>query len=204
MVHLTDEQLQKAVTTLRQGGVVVFPTETAYGMAADATNTEAIKRVFAIKGRRNEYPPPMVVADARMAERTVEITPLLMKFARQYWPGPLSLKVWPHKDNNLSSWVKRPDGSVAIRVSSHPVAQALSREFGGPLIATSANKHTKPDCFSVQAVKEQLAGQELQPDMYLDIGQIPKSATSTIIGEENGKIVIHRQGPIEISKEYVA
>jgi L-threonylcarbamoyladenylate synthase len=195
--------IKKAVDVLRNGGVVVFPTETAYGMAADATNTEAIKKVFKIKGRRNEFPPPLIASDYKMARRIVEITPLLELFVEKYWPGPLSIKVWPKAGSRLSSWTKRPDGSVAVRVSSNEIARALSKGLNKPIIATSANKHGEPNCYSVSACKKQLKDQVLVPDFVIDIGSIPKRKTSTIVAEENGKIVVYRQGSIRIPKKYV-
>ena len=198
------KKIKEAVNVLRNGGVVLFPTETAYGLAADATNTNAIKRVFKLKGRRNEYPPPLIAATEDMARRTVEITPMLNQFVKKYWPGALSVKVWPKKGSKLSSWTKRPDGSVAIRVSSHEIASALSKGLKKPIIATSANRHKMPSCYSVKACVRQFKGQKLAPDVMIDIGAIPKRKTSTIIGEENGKIVVYRKGPIRIPKKYVA
>ncbi len=203
MKSLSPQLVREAIAVLKKGGVVVFPTETSYGIAADATNTRAIKKVFAIKGRSSEFPPPLIVSSATAALQTVVLSSLLLGFAKRYWPGPLTVKATPQKGVKLSSWVKRPDGSVVIRVSSHVVSKALAKGLGRPIIATSANRHGMRSCYSVPAFRRQLKGQKFQPDMFLDIGAIPVRKASTIIGEEEGKIVIHRQGSIRIPKMYV-
>ena len=123
--------LKKAIEVLKQGGVVVFPTETAYGLAADATNEVAVERVGKIKGRVPET-FPIITATREMAESVGHIPQVLRRLADQHWPGPLTLLI-PAARGVLASGIVNND-QIAVRVSSHPVAQALSAGLGAPIV----------------------------------------------------------------------
>lgn len=192
-----EEQIDEAVSVLKNGGVVVIPTETAYGLAVDAAQADAIERLFAIKGRNHAKTPPLIAATEEMAEQFMGITPLMKEYTKRYWPGPLTI-VGTAMESTLASQVIREDGTIAVRVSSHPIAQTLSRRLGVPIVATSANLSGESVCYSVEEIKEQFRHQTMQPDLYLDIGTIPCEALSTIIKEDQGKIVVLRQGSIQI------
>lgn len=194
---LSDDLLNEAIVVLKNGGVVVIPTETAYGLAVDATQAGAIEHLFAIKGRDHAKTPPLIVATKEMAEQFMVITPLLRTFVDQNWPGPLTI-VGEARESTLAAQVIREDGTIAVRVSSHPIAQALSLRLGVPIVATSANRSGESVCYSVSEIKEQFRYQTIQPDLYLDIGTIPCEAPSTIIKEDQGKIVVLRQGSIHL------
>ncbi|MBI5369661.1 threonylcarbamoyl-AMP synthase [Candidatus Uhrbacteria bacterium] len=202
---LSHDDIQEAVAVLKNGGVVVYPTETAYGLAADATNERAVERVRAIKGREAWKTPPLIVADKQMAERYVMLSSVLNKLVHELWPGPLTI-VAPVSDfgrQELAQGVIR-DGTVALRVSSHKIASALSRELGKPIVATSANVAGEPTCFDIVCVRTQFASQLLQPDFFLDEGPLPECKPSTLIAECDGEVVILREGAIEIKYPYVA
>ena len=193
--HL-ESQIQKAVACLRQGGVVVFPTETAYGLAADATNEVAVERVFALKGREGEKSLPLIAASREMVERFAGIPRGLEKFATQHWPGPLTL-VLPTVGGQLAQGVIR-QGTIAVRVSSHPVAQTLSEGLGSPIVSTSANRSGERVCYTVADVKKQFEGGET-PDFYLDVGKLKPELPSTIITvDDYGYPEVLRQGSIKI------
>lgn len=191
------EQIDEAISVLKNGGVVVIPTETAYGLAVDATQADAIAHLFAVKGRDHAKTPPLIVATEEMAEQFMVITPLMKEYTKRYWPGPLTI-VGEARESSLASQVIREDGTIAVRVSSHPIAQTLSRRLGVPIVATSANLSGESVCYSVSEIKEQFRYQTMQPDLYLDIGTIPCEAPSTIIKEEQGNVLILRQGSIQI------
>lgn len=190
-------QIEEAVAVLKRGGVVVFPTETAYGLAADATNERAVEKVFAIKGRNDSQSLPLIAASRDMVERYAGIPRGLERFANQYWPGPLTL-VLPVM-GELANGVVR-NGTVAIRVSSHEIARSLSHDLGAPIVSTSANISGQPTSYSVDQIKRQFAGREHQPDFYLDIGPLdPSILPSTIMGvDDYGYPEVIRQGAIEI------
>lgn len=191
--------LKKAIKILKNGGVVVFPTETAYGLAADATNKKAVRRIFSIKGRKKEKTFPLIVANQTMAEHYIILSPVFKKIVKKYWPGPLTVVApIPKSQTNLLPFGVIRNGTIAVRVSSHPIAQALSRGLGLPIVSTSANFSDQPICYSVRAVKKQFVGQKRQPDFYLDIGRLPKRKPSTIIFEKKGQAIVLRQGTIRL------
>lgn len=191
--HL-EQQIKKAIAVLKQGGIVVFPTETAYGLAADATNEEAVARIFDIKGRDEGKSLPLIAASREMVDRFAGISHGLERLATQHWPGALTLIV-PVMGGRLASGVVR-GGMVAIRVSSHPVARALSEGIGAPIVSTSANLTGQSACYSILDVHVQLGN---APDMYLDGGALqPKPPSTIVAGDDYGYPEILRQGAIEI------
>lgn len=191
------KQLLDAVAILKQGGVVLFPTETAYGLAADALNPRAVRRVFEIKGREPGKTPPLICADRKTAEEYVAIDPLLVPFVEAHWPGALT--VVGKVGKGLAAGAVKEDGTVAVRVSPHPVARALAKGVAGPIVATSANVSGLATCYSVSAFLKQLkaAGHPL-PDFVIDEGPIPRRKPSTIVAVKKGKVVVLRDGSVII------
>ena len=189
--------LGEAITVLKRGGVVVFPTETAYGLAADARNAEAVERVFQIKGRADDKTLPLIAADRAMVERVAGIPGTLADLADRHWPGPLTL-ILPVIGDAVAPAVIR-NGEIAIRVSSHPIAAALSRGLGAPIVSTSANRSGGPSCYSVKDVQTQFLDQEIQPDLYLDGGELQSELPSTIVSiDDYGHPEVLRQGAVEL------
>lgn len=197
-MEFSPAQLEKAIAVLKEGGVVVFPTETAYGLAADATNTSAVTRVFELKDRDVEKTLPLIAADREMVDRFAGMPRTFEKYAATYWPGPLTL-VLPVLGDELAGGVVRA-GEIAVRVSSHPVAHALSEGLGVPIVSTSANVSGNPTAYTVGAVKQQFHGRETQPDMYLDGGVLDASVLpSTIVTvDDYGYPEVLRDGAIDL------
>lgn len=180
---------------LKHGGVVLFPTETAYGLAVDATNPRAVKRVHEIKGRAEEKTFPLIAADAAMAMRMMQMSPRLLALAKKHWPGALTIVAPVKKGSGLAKEVVRKEGTIAVRVSSGVIATVLSKGLGNPITSTSANKTGEATCYSVRTFFKQLP----EADVFvLDLGAIPRRALSTIIAEENGEIIVRRQGRIRV------
>ena len=192
--------LKKAIEVLKQGGVVVFPTETAYGLAADATNEVAVERVGKIKGRVLET-LPIITATREMAESVGYIPQVLRRLADQHWPGPLTLLI-PASRGVLASGIVNND-QIAVRVSSHPVAQALSAGLGAPIVSTSANVSGQPTGYVIDDVQAQFAGREFQPDYYLDVGPLDSTVPpSTIVAvDDYGYPEVIRQGAITLNSQ---
>lgn len=192
-----NKQIDEAINVLERGGVVVFPTETAYGLAADATNPRAVRRVYEIKGREPGKTPPLIVASRAMAEEYAEIPEVLRPLTEAHWPGPLT--VVGKVGKGLASGVVRSDGTVAVRVSPHPVALALSKGLGLPIVATSANVSGLSACYSVNTFLKQLrAAGHPEPDAIVDVGPIPRRKPSTIVTVKRGKVVVLRQGSVKV------
>jgi L-threonylcarbamoyladenylate synthase len=139
-----ETDLASALAHLRQGLPVAIPTETVYGLAADATNPDAVARVFATKGRPADHPLIMHLGDAGWAEEWAQLPVHFRRLAAKFWPGPLTLVV-PRKPAVHPSITGGQD-TVALRVPAHPLTLELLRQFGRPLVAPSANRfgHTSP------------------------------------------------------------
>lgn len=196
--------LEKAIQILKQGGVVVFPTETAYGLAADATNPKAVQKVAWIKNRPEIKSFPLIAASLEMVERCGVLSDRLRKLAQLEWPGPLTI-VMPKKTGvKCASNVVHSDGTIAVRVSSHEIANALSRGVDAPIVSTSANITGEPLCYSLQEVRKQFLHNKYQPDFMIDGGILEEKTPSTIIKEENGEIIVLRKGDIQIKNQHAS
>ena len=132
------KKISEAAGILKNGGIVVYPTETVYGIGCDPLNKESCERVQALK-HRNDSKPFILIADSveRVEEFAGQLAPQLSALARIFWPGALTMVIRPEKQ--LPLHLHGPSGGVAFRVTPHPVAAALVRKFGRPVVSTSAN-----------------------------------------------------------------
>ena len=133
---ITQTDIKHAARILKRGGVVVFPTETAYGLAADATNSVGTKQICDMKGRIQEKALPIIAANREMVETVASIPSELAKLADKHWPGALTL-ILPVLEESLAPGIIKND-EVAVRVSSNKIAMELSRALGAPIVSTSA------------------------------------------------------------------
>src|SRR3989338_7039370 len=211
-MKLYTDDIKQAVEILRDGGVVVFATETAYGLAADARNAHAVARLMAIKGREGWKTPPLVAADQAMVERFCLLSTRMKQLTQVHLPGPLTIVVpvrfvptpgvgtkpvpTPGVGTECLALDVIREGTVAIRVSSHETASLLSELLGAPIVSTSANLTGGETCYDTACVHAQFDTRLLQPDFYLNEGLLPFQMPSTIVTEQNGSIVILRQGEI--------
>ena len=140
---MTDWRCRRAVATLRSGGIVAYPTESVYGIGCDPWNRAAVARVFAVKRRPVRKRCILIASDPGQLDPLVDVrAPDFSRFASRYWPGPVTL-VAPAR-GGAPAWLVGADGTVALRVTSHPVARDLCASFRGPLISTSANRAGRP------------------------------------------------------------
>lgn len=190
MKPLSRLELQKAIACLKDGGVVLFPTETSYGLAADATNAKAVAKVARLKGRPEEKTFPLIVSSVTMADRYGHLRCLGQRLAKTYWPGALTLVVEARKGVGLARGVIAKDGTIALRVSSNEVARALARGLGRPIVSTSANLSGEPPLFDVASCK-------IGADAVLNVGRLPKRAPSTIVSILQGEIQLIRAGSVK-------
>ena len=145
---MTDWRCRRAVATLRSGGIVAYPTESVYGIGCDPWNRAAVARVFAVKRRPVRKRCILIASDPGQLDPLVDVrAPDFSRFASRYWPGPVTL-VAPAR-GGAPAWLVGADGTLAMRVTSHPVARDLCASFRGPLISTSANRagpSSRPRC----------------------------------------------------------
>lgn len=186
MRRLTVEQ---AIARLKAGGVVVFPTETSYGIGCRAYDAEAVSRVVAAKGRPDGKPLPILLPSVEDLRQKHLETPLVV-LAEAFWPGPLTLVVPAFP--GLPAPITADTNMVGVRVSRHPIARALVRGLGEPLVATSANRSGQPAASTAEACDA--AGLE-GVDGMVDGGAL-SGAASTVVGLDRGELRIFREGPI--------
>jgi L-threonylcarbamoyladenylate synthase len=171
--------IAEAARILRDGGLVAFPTETVYGLGADATNGEAVAAIFAAKGRPLFNPLIVHVSGIEEARRHVELSPRAQALAEKFWPGPLTLVLPRRKDSPLSLLVSAGLDTVALRAPSHPAALALLKETGRPVAGPSANRSGQVTATTAAHVADGLGG---KLDFILDGGSADLGIESTVIG----------------------
>ena len=169
----------RAATILTDGGLIAMPTETVYGLAADARNDHAVARIFEAKGRPRFNPLIVHVADAATAQRYVAWSDLADRLAQAFWPGALTLVLPLRRDSGLSPLVTADLPTLAVRVPAHPLAHELLTQFDGPLAAPSANPSGKISPTTAAHVAAGLSG---RIEGILDGGACPVGVESTIVG----------------------
>lgn len=188
-------EIGRAVESLRAGGVVAFPTETVYGLGADARNEDAVRRVFAIKGRPADHPLIVHLAEAGQAgEWAAEIPETAHRLMERFWPGPLTL-VLPARDD-VPRVVTGGQDSVALRAPNHLMALALLRAFGGGLAAPSANRFGAVSPTEAGHVRASLGG---QVDRVLDGGTCRYGLESTIVSLLGERPRVLRPGALPLA-----
>jgi L-threonylcarbamoyladenylate synthase len=185
--------VSRAAKILREGGLVAFPTETVYGLGADASNGKAVAAIFAAKGRPQFNPLIVHVADAAEAERHAVFSDTARKLATNFWPGALTLVLPRRPGTPLSDLVSAGLETVALRVPAHPVAAALLRESGLPVAAPSANPSGRVSATTAAHVAEGLGR---QVDFVLDGGPAPLGLESTVIGFDGEHPLLLRPGAV--------
>jgi len=194
------EQVEKGFKILKEGGVIAFPTDTVYGLGADAFNLKAVERVYEIKNRPEHLPLPLLISD--IAQLTTVAEPAfgtVWFLAKRFWPGGLTL-VLP-KMVSLSFHLAK-GSTVAVRIPNHPVCLALIARLGRPIVGTSANISGKTSALTAYKVRQQLGD---KVDLIIDGGRCPGGNESTIVDLTHEAPMILREGIIpayEIDKAY--
>ncbi|MBI4032063.1 MAG: threonylcarbamoyl-AMP synthase [Proteobacteria bacterium] len=190
---VTDESIREAAALLRGGHLVAFPTETVYGIGANAFDERAVARIFEIKGRPSFNPVIVHVADAQAAEKLVEMDDRARAVAARFWPGPLTL-ILPRRDGcPVSGLCSAGLPTLAVRAPAHAVAQKLLKECGFPLAAPSANKSGTVSA-TTPAYVAQSFGDEI--DMVLASGPCAIGLESTVLDLSGSKPAILRPGAV--------
>jgi L-threonylcarbamoyladenylate synthase len=192
MSPVSDSEIETAAETLRAGGLVAFPTETVYGLGADASNSRALRRMFEAKARPASHPVIVHVTGADdLARWARDIPPIAMRLSERFWPGPLTL-VLKRADAVLDEVTGGQD-TVGLRAPAHAIAQQLLRAFGGAIAAPSANRFGRISPTTAQHVREELGD---AVDLVLDGGACELGIESTIIDLSTGVPVLLRPGRI--------
>ena len=196
MVRATQTEIQEAVAALRAGELVVFPTETVYGLGANAADPAAVRKIFAVKGRPADHPVIVHLDNPRYLHRWVSnVPPLAERLAARFWPGPLTL-ILPKADN-VNDIVTGGQESIGIRIPSHPIAQQLLTAFGGGIAAPSANRYGRLSPTKPEHVRDELGD---AVGVLLDGGESPIGLESTIVSCLDDAVRLLRPGFITRSQ----
>jgi L-threonylcarbamoyladenylate synthase len=186
------DRIAAAANWLRNGGVVVFPTETFYGLAADPARPDAVRAIFDLKGRPSEMALPLIAASLTQVEQFAgPLEGVSRQLAEAFWPGPLSLVV--EAPAVVVSAVHGGTGTLAIRVPGHAIARALAAAHGSPVTATSANRSGEPAPTEASGAVLISADRRV---LVLDGGRTPGGAPSTIVDARVTPIRILRHGAV--------
>jgi len=189
---MNQEDIVQAAAILKRGGLVAFPTETVYGLGADAANPAAVKRLYAVKQRPVAHPVIVHLGDALQMSHWAQTVPTAArKLAAAFWPGPLTLIL--QRAAHVNDAVTGGQGTVGLRVPAHPVARALLTAFGGGIAAPSANRFGRLSATAAEHVREEF-GADI--DFVLDAGRCDVGIESTIVDVSSGQPALLRPGQL--------
>jgi len=192
---ITTERIARAVAVLKAGGVVAFPTETVYGLGANAASPQAIAKIYKLKGRPADHPVIVHVAALHQVARwAAEISPLAQRLAERFWPGPLTLIM--RRALGVHDAITGGQDTVALRVPSHPVAHALLEAFAGGVAAPSANRFGRVSATTAAHVHEEFGA---AVDLVLDGGACDVGIESTIVDVSGAHPALLRPGGISLA-----
>lgn len=168
------KQIQHAVHSLNNGGVIAYPTESCFGLGCDPRNTEAVRRILQLKNRRPQQGVILIASNVKQLLPYVDLyaSPLLNEILDS-WPGPYTW-ILPAK-TGVSRWIKGRHETVAVRVTDHPIAKQLCQQFGQPIVSTSANRHGKPALTNAKRVLTEL-GMSLDYIVNASVGDSPSAS----------------------------
>lgn len=190
------QNVARACDILASGGLVAFPTETVYGLGADAESDAAVEAIYRAKGRPAHNPLIVHLADATLLSRYAEVNGMAAELAQIFWPGPLTLVLPRKADGKASTRVSAGGNTIALRVPRHPVAHALLTQFGRGIAAPSANRSGRISPTSAVHVQEEFAGAEHPPAVILEGGDTEVGIESTVVDCTGTRPVILRAGTI--------
>jgi L-threonylcarbamoyladenylate synthase len=185
----------QAARLIGEGGLVAIATETVYGLAADAQNSDAVARIYEAKGRPSFNPLIVHVPDLLAAQRIGNFSDDAIKLAEKHWPGPLTLVVPLRSDARIASLVTAGLSTIALRVPAHRAMQALLKAAGRPLAAPSANASGSISPTRADHVLKSLGG---RIPLIIDAGPTERGLESTIVAATGGRLRLLRRGPVEV------
>jgi L-threonylcarbamoyladenylate synthase len=195
VLPFNDEAIGEAARLVLAGAPVAVATETVYGLAADATNAEAVARIYEAKGRPSFNPLIVHVPDLASAERIGLFEDAARQLAKRHWPGPLTLVVPLREGTEVASLVTAGLPTIGLRVPAHPAIQALLEATGRPLAAPSANASGSISPTRVEHVLKSLGG---RIPLIVDAGPTERGLESTIVAATGGPLRLLRRGPIDV------
>lgn len=179
--------VKKAVKTIKQGGILICPTDTVYGLIANAKNKKAVKKIFEIKKRPLKKPMPVFVKNLKMAKNLAKIDKNQEKFLRKVWPGKVTAVLYAQPKQFPKGIVEK--NKIGLRIPNYKILNILFKKINFPLTGTSANISGKESSTKITDILGQFENQEHQPNLILDAGNLKKSLPSTVVDLTNFKIL---------------
>ena len=192
------EAIQEAIAVLKLGGTIVYPTDTLYGLGANALDTYAVEKVFKIKQRPKTKPLPIAVRNIKWAKELAFIYKKEEEILNAVWPGAVSV-ILP-KRNIVSDILTAGQPNVAMRVPNNPFVDKFLGKFGYPITSTSANISDELPSSKISEIIERFENSEYKPDLVIDAGDLKESEPSTILDLTSDKPKILRVGPVKPEK----
>lgn len=182
--------IHQAAEVLKNGGVLMYPTDTCYGLGADITNRSAFDKIYDIKHRDHNKPVSVIVPDINYITNIAIVSKSQQPYIAKYFPGPVTLIFLTLDQNNF------PFSSIGIRIPKYHITNLISKSFGGAYVTTSANIASLPPCYEVQDFLNQLSVHDISPDLILDAGRLQNQSVSTVIDLTSKNPRVIRQGAI--------
>lgn len=186
--------VEKAVRYLERGQVVMCPTDTVYGLLADATNNKAVEKIFEIKKRDRKKAIPIFVNDINMAKKLAVMDKNLEEFLEEIWPGKITVALKRKKSCGLSKILFGRKKTIGLRIPDYKLVREILKKMDKPLTGTSANISGRASSTKIREILKQFEEEELKPDLILNAGSLPKSFPSTVVDFSTKKPKIVRKG----------
>lgn len=200
VIKTGDYAAKKAVEILKEGGLIIYPTETLYGIGADATNPEAVKKLIDFKNRPFGKPFSIAVTDVEMAEKYASLNATARQLYNKFMPGPLT--IISNGLHKVAPGVESEDGTLGIRIPGYKLVTDIVKAFGKPITATSANASYKKRPYKISDILENISDrQEQLIDLIIDAGELPHNEPSSVIDTTLDEPVVLRQGEIKLSEK---
>lgn len=194
--HPDESVLAEASDVIGHGGIIVYPTETLYGIGADATNAAAVRNVYAVKKRKDDKPVLVIVHSEEMLRRIVASVPeSAARLMKAFWPGPLTIVF--RASEIIPEAVKQSAGTVGVRIPSNIFCLKLTERCGRPLTSTSANISGEPVHRTIEQIQAAL---HQGVDLYIDAGTLPESKPSTVVSVVHDPPKLLREGVIDFAE----
>lgn len=180
-------EIEKVLAIFKKGGVIICPTDTVYGLVADAVNKKAVEKIFKIKKRDNKKAIPIFVKDIKAAKKLAFIDKKQEKILNKYWPGKFTFILERKQDCGLPKILFGDKKTIALRIPDYKLVKDLLKKLKKPLTGTSANISGKPASTKIREVLKQFEKNKIKPDLIIDAGNLPKNRPSKVIDLTKGE-----------------
>ncbi|HOX60871.1 MAG TPA: L-threonylcarbamoyladenylate synthase [Candidatus Magasanikbacteria bacterium] len=178
--------------------VFIYPTETCYGIGADATDAEVVRRIYEIKKRPNDKSAIILVSDMQMAEKYAEFGDKARELANKFWPGALTLVLPARAGSDLAPELISDSGEVAMRISGYILAKKIVEFVGRPIVSTSANISGGKNIYKSSEINAVFSSANPAPDFFIDDGDLVENSPTTLLRVRGGEVEVLRQGGVVI------